>query len=292
VTEPIIVAVDPRHEDAAPAALGAMFAQLFDAPLVLAATYAVDLTIENLHPAYARALGDRADDAVQRVAALVGDVPATTTAVPDGTSPARALHALAEREGAQLLVIGSSRRGPVGRVFPTAVTDRLLHAAPCPVAVAPAGFTAEPLELIGAAYLDRPDGHAALAFAKHVAERADALVQVLSVAEPPPARIDGAFEPLALDYVRLARNEAAKMALDDGTRVLADDRSAGGRLLSGPASDALAHASEDLDLLVCGSRGYGPVRSILLGTTSHALVRHAACPVVVVPVPDEHHDRR
>jgi nucleotide-binding universal stress UspA family protein len=291
VTEPIIVAVDPRHEDVAPAALGAMFAQLFDAPLVLAATYAVDLSIENLHPAYASALGDRAHDAVERVAASVGDIPVTTTALANGSSPARALHALAEREAARLLVIGPSRRGTVGRAAPAAVTDRLLHGAPCPVAVAPPGFTPTPLELIGAAYVERPDGDAALAYAEDIAERAHASVHVLSVAEPPPARVDGALEPLAIDYVRLAREEAAKMALEDGTRAVPEDLSAGGRLLSGPAADALARASRDLDLLVCGSRGHGSVRSVLLGTTSHALVRRAACPVVVVPIPGEHHDR-
>jgi nucleotide-binding universal stress UspA family protein len=59
--------------------------------------------------------------------------------------------------------------------------------------------------------------------------------------------------------------------------------SAGGEILSGDPVDALVAASEDVELLVCGSRGYGPVRTLLLGGTSHALVRSAACPVVVVP---------
>jgi nucleotide-binding universal stress UspA family protein len=60
-------------------------------------------------------------------------------------------------------------------------------------------------------------------------------------------------------------------------------RSAGGEVLWGDPSDALAAASADLDLLVCGSRGYGPMRTLLVGGTSHALVRKAACPVLVVP---------
>jgi nucleotide-binding universal stress UspA family protein len=34
---------------------------------------------------------------------------------------------------------------------------------------------------------------------------------------------------------------------------------------------------------VCGSRGHGPLHTLLLGGTSHALVRRAACPVLVVP---------
>jgi nucleotide-binding universal stress UspA family protein len=59
--------------------------------------------------------------------------------------------------------------------------------------------------------------------------------------------------------------------------------SGGGEILCGDPVDALVAASEDVELLVCGSRGYGPVRPFLLGGTSHALVRSAACPVVVVP---------
>ena len=39
----------------------------------------------------------------------------------------------------------------------------------------------------------------------------------------------------------------------------------------------------DVDVLVCGSRGYGPVRRVLLGGVAARLIRRAAAPVVVVP---------
>jgi nucleotide-binding universal stress UspA family protein len=58
---------------------------------------------------------------------------------------------------------------------------------------------------------------------------------------------------------------------------------AGGEVLDGDPPAALAAASADLDLLVCGSRGHGPLQTLVLGGTSHALVRRAACPVLVVP---------
>ncbi len=55
-------------------------------------------------------------------------------------------------------------------------------------------------------------------------------------------------------------------------------------LLSGDVVDALAALDDrDLDLLVCGSRGYGPLRRVLLGGASSKLVRRAATPVMVVP---------
>ena len=45
----------------------------------------------------------------------------------------------------------------------------------------------------------------------------------------------------------------------------------------------LAAQSGSADLMVVGSRGYGPLRAVLLGSVSGRLVREAACPVIVVP---------
>jgi nucleotide-binding universal stress UspA family protein len=57
-----------------------------------------------------------------------------------------------------------------------------------------------------------------------------------------------------------------------------------GELLEGDVVDELAALDDrEVDLLVCGSRGYGPVRRVLLGGVSSRLIRRAACPVVVVP---------
>ena len=59
---------------------------------------------------------------------------------------------------------------------------------------------------------------------------------------------------------------------------------ASGELLYGEVVDELSMVGErGVDLLVCGSRGYGPVRRVLLGTVSAALVRQASVPVLVVP---------
>ncbi|MDN4173449.1 universal stress protein [Nocardioides sp. SOB77] len=50
----------------------------------------------------------------------------------------------------------------------------------------------------------------------------------------------------------------------------------------GPAGNALLEASETADLVVVSSRGRGGFRGLTLGSTTDQLVRHAACPVVVV----------
>ena len=54
--------------------------------------------------------------------------------------------------------------------------------------------------------------------------------------------------------------------------------------LDATVADGLRRAATDRDaeLLVVGSRGRGTVRAALLGSTCHALVTDAPCPVVVV----------
>lgn len=51
----------------------------------------------------------------------------------------------------------------------------------------------------------------------------------------------------------------------------------------GNAAAVLAGQTAELDLLVLGSRGYGPLRSVLLGTVSEATVAEAQSPVLIVP---------
>jgi nucleotide-binding universal stress UspA family protein len=54
-------------------------------------------------------------------------------------------------------------------------------------------------------------------------------------------------------------------------------------MMKGEPAEALAEAGDDLDLLVAGSRGYGPMRHVLLGSVSARLMRTCPCPLIVVP---------
>ncbi|HEX2104782.1 MAG TPA: universal stress protein [Solirubrobacteraceae bacterium] len=55
------------------------------------------------------------------------------------------------------------------------------------------------------------------------------------------------------------------------------------RTAAGSGAQWLVELSERVDLLVVGSRRWGPVRRTLLGSTSARLIRKAGSPVVVVP---------
>jgi len=284
---PILVAVDPRRDDPAPLALGLRLARLADTPLLLVSTFA-EQRADHLHPELARALRTEADDALSRAQARLADAPGLKPpidlALAGTVSPARALHEIAEDNAPLLVVIGSSSRGQLGRVSPAAVTDRLLHGAPCPVAVAPHGMSLErahePVRQVGVAYVDAPDGQAALAAAATIAGKAAACLRLYVVMRPRDEYVTSTPVTPGFDH-EAARRHDAEAVLRHG--LTAAGPSATGEVLDGQSAAALAAASSDLDLLVCGSRGFGPLRTLVLGGTSHALVRRAAGPVLVVP---------
>jgi nucleotide-binding universal stress UspA family protein len=106
---------------------------------------------------------EREREAVGVGGALIGTV---------APSVASGLHRLAEDRRADLLVVGSSARGPFGRLLRGDDTRGSLSGAPCAVAVAPLGYWAKgrkPIETIGVAYNATPAADAALAVARDIA---------------------------------------------------------------------------------------------------------------------------
>ncbi len=182
------------------------------------------------------------DDAERRLTAsareLLGETPFRLRIV-GGVSAPRALTEFAEDESADVIVLGSTHRHGLGRVLPGSVGERLLHASPCAVMVAPSGYADHgrtEISRIGVGYDGRTESGHAREVAAVLAADLGASLETITVAE------------------------------DDGD----------------PA-EVLARRSRELDLLVVGSRGYGPLRHALVGNVSYAVMRSASCPVVVVP---------
>lgn len=57
--------------------------------------------------------------------------------------------------------------------------------------------------------------------------------------------------------------------------------------IEGNATSVLLEASKTAEMLVVGTRGRGGFARLLLGSVSNAIVHHAVCPVVIIPVPTE-----
>lgn len=209
-----------------------------------------------------------------------------------GGSPAAVINDLAEREEVETIVVGSPHRGPIGRVLIGSVADGLLHGAPCEVVAAPRGYAGErhePFSRIAVAYDDTPEAQAALARAEALALACRAQIVIYTVSAPP------AVVPGATVYTPAIPPEAGEIVTKTVKRV--DERlAATGRQLEGLPGLALAEACEKdgIDLVVAGSRGYGPVLRVLLGSVSTQLLHKAPCPALVVPRPkpnqEENHE--
>jgi len=200
-------------------------------------------------------------------------------------SASHGLHDLAEAEspGGALIVLGSRKTRGLRRTYPGSTAERLLQGAPVAVALVPWGYgesAGEQLRRVAVAYIDTPDGQVALQHAAEIAQRLGASLEVLSVV--PDTRV----VPALGDVARFGEEQRAgyEQALEAAVATLPSQLGATGRLLEGPVVDALADITPDqADLLICGSRGYGPARRVLLGGVSSRVLRHARVPVLVVP---------
>jgi nucleotide-binding universal stress UspA family protein len=230
---------------------------------------------------------ERAEQLLGRVRRLLGADAGAEFREVSAPSESRGLHELAERERAELVVVGSSHRGPLGRTYPGSTGDRLLQGSACPVAVAPRGLREAPperLAVIAVAFLDTPDAGHALEVAAGLAERVGARLRLVSVM-PRPAEV---YLPVvgrdAEEAFVASSRELFRRALDAAQERVGERVAAEAELLEGNVVDTLATLDRrDADLLVCGSRAYGPLRRVLLGGVSSRLLRRSALPLLVVP---------
>ncbi len=192
-------------------------------------------------------------------------------------SPGRGLHQEAEERGADLIVVGSCRYGAFGRAMLGDDSRGALNGAPCAVAIAARGYSEHPLPLakIGVGYDGSPESVAALAAAQDIAKPTRASVHALEVVSIPSYAFTGIVPPAMGDTVDVMVKQAEeRIAALPGVE---------GRAVYGLAGEELASFGGEMDLLVVGSRNYGPVRRLVLGSTSDYLERHARCSLVVLP---------
>jgi nucleotide-binding universal stress UspA family protein len=234
---------------------------------------------------------DQADDALALAELLreaMGGPIVRASISPGESDPADGLRELAVEHRAQLLVVGSSHRGPVGRIFPGSVGRKLLHGAPCPLAVAPRGFAegAHALAVIAVGF-DGTDGadHAVRA-AADLALEAGASLRVIAVLDTMGLMYLGPERPTVM---KTLRTELTKR-VDELLESLPAELHCEARLLSGPVPRTLLNEMADgVDLLVVGSRASGPIGSVLIGSVSSELAESSPVPVLIVPrrAPDQ-----
>jgi nucleotide-binding universal stress UspA family protein len=283
----IIVGYDGSDQARDGLALGRVFAKATGASLLVAHVFRHDVVLTPGWEKYEEAAHANAEKLLSDAASMLEDFEVETRAI-RGSSAAWGLQDLAEAEGADLIALGSSHHGGIGRVLMGTVSDRLFHGSPCAVAIAPRGFSDQSdvaLRVIGVAFDGSPESKAALAEAARLGEAASATLRIFAVAES-DIFFGYSAMPSAEDQTELFRSqkEHFEREIAKALEELPRELRAAGEVLRGDAADTIASkAEEGLDLLVTGSRGYGPARRVLLGSVSSKLAHSAACPLLVVP---------
>ena len=192
-------------------------------------------------------------------------------------SVGRGLHELAEEREADLLVVGSRRRGIVETVLTGDHTLASLNGAPCAVAIAPSGYgrNERRLDNVGVGDDGSAEGEQALQAARELAVRHRSAISALSVVslQSIPTGNVGPAPDWTEMTARLIDGERHRLQGLDGVE---------GRAIYGEPDAELARFGEDLDLLIVGSRGYGPLGRLFSGSTSTYLARHVNCPLLVL----------
>jgi nucleotide-binding universal stress UspA family protein len=219
----------------------------------------------------ARELAENADAVLAGAREGVSQALAVSFCALAATSPARGLHELAQREAANLIVLGSRRLGPHTKAALGGVSENVMRAAPCPVAVAPRGYRSHGgfvPQRIGVGWIPTDDGGIALEASCRIARATGGTVEVVTTTSA-SATVD--------DLEARARRAVERVLASLGREIPVEVHARVGK-----TSEVLVSRSAGMDLVVLGSRGYGPPRTMLLGSVSAEVVPQARCPVMIL----------
>ena len=285
----IAVGVDGYPEGSDAAALGSALARLTGAELMLVAVHSSPVAVLPEGMDW-KSLEQRANATL--VATRKALAPGARIDVETDLSVPRALQRVVRRENRDLLVVGSSRRAADGHVRIGKRTRQLLCHFESPLVVAPRGFRDRPEALfrrIGVGYDGGPEAEAALGLAGSIALAAGAELRVQAVVDdrmplvayapfPPTVAVSPSWEEAVGAQMSSLLADARASARSTGAEAHV-------AVARGRPADALLELSEDVDLLVIGSRRWGPANRLLLGSSGEALMHDAGCPVLAVPRP-------
>ena len=277
----IVVGVDGREGGRDALALAASLQGVFGSDLVAVHAFPPAYYLgRGADGEYEKVIHDRAVKVAREAVERAG-VAARAFVVADG-SPGRALHRAATSATPTSSWSARPTAGAWAACWPATwpLERSTARRAPSSSRRADTASTAASCAPSGSASTARPNRRPPWESPTRSLAAVGARLRVIDVVVPPDAGGPfPAYRPDWAEHAHIRREEAE----DRVAAVLADlgDIATGDVPFGDPARE-LAYAAHDLDLLVTGSRGYGPVRRLMLGSTSTKLVHEAPCPVLVL----------
>jgi nucleotide-binding universal stress UspA family protein len=288
----VIAGFSSSRQGVAPLHLATQLARSTGAKIIAAVVVERPLPagIDPIEDEYRGYLAAQATASLERVVAQIPgdyDISVVThhaTSVPNG------LMELVAEHGADLVVVGSSSSGLLGRIALGTVTERLVYTSKVPVAIAPRGYPSSPAPVrrLTAAYRDGADAAELIATSAELAKRWGARLRIASFTVRPFTMFGGSIERSAEELViqqwaRRTTDAAIKQLDDVRTTVAVPDVD----VVIGTGTE-WREAVDDIawepgDVLVLGSGAAGPLAQVFLGTAASKILRHAPVPVMIVP---------
>jgi nucleotide-binding universal stress UspA family protein len=219
-------------------------------------------------------------------------VPGARSVIMTDVSTARGLERVVAKEHCDVLVVGSTPDARDGRVRIGRRARQLIGDAGCALAIAPRGLAGDPqlvLRRIGVGYDGGPESEAALTLAGALAATAGAALTVRAVVDdqiPALGMTAGRGGEVVAEWQQLVQADVERLrggAVEAAKAVGVDARV---EAMPGRPAHALLELGEAVDLLVIGSRRWGAVARLVLGSTGEALAHDATCSLLVVPRTD------
>jgi nucleotide-binding universal stress UspA family protein len=288
----IIAGFSSSRQGSAPLHLATQLARTTGEKVVAAAVVerALPAGVDPIEDEYRNYLASRATESLQRVVdQLPGGFDVSVT-VHHSTSVPHGLMELVDQHGADLVVVGSSSSGLLGRVALGSVTERLVHTSEVPVAIAPRGYPSGPLPVqrLTAAYRGDGDAESLISTSADLAKKWKVRLRIASFTVRPFTMLGGSIERSAEELVV---QQWTHRTTDAAVRRLEEARARSGHtdvdVVIGTGTE-WREAVDDIawepgDVLLLGSAAAGPLAQVFLGTAASKILRHAPVPVMIVP---------
>jgi nucleotide-binding universal stress UspA family protein len=288
----IIAGFSSSRQGSAPLNLATQIAHTTGEKIIAAAIVERPLPagVDPIEDEYRGYLASRASASLGRVVDQVRGELDISVRVHQSSSISNGLMELAGQHSADVVVVGSSSSGLLGRIALGSVTDRLVHTSKVPVALAPRGYPSSPVPIqrLTAAYGGAADAVGLIATSAELANQWKVRLRIASFTVRPSTMFGGSMErspeELVVQQWMSKTTEAAAKQLDDARAKLSIpdvDVVIGTGTEWREAVDDIAW--ETGDVLLLGSGAAGPMAQVFLGSAASKILRHAPVPVMIVP---------